>query len=112
MKHIRVEYPDDTLALADGKIYAKTVDGEYSFSVEDVEKAVILTTDMGPYYDDMGLAVDVGNETAIFIMSSHRCYQDFLFEQLGKALPIDFQKIIEASVCIDNKVFEIYTRQK
>ncbi len=69
-----------------------------------------LTTDLGPFYDDMGLAVDVGNDEVIFIMSEHRCYKSFLFDQIGKVLPIDYQKIIDASSCTENRVFEIYRK--
>ena len=75
-----------------------------------VEKIVLLTTDLGPFYDDMGLAIDVGNDTAIFIMSEHKCFNDFLFEQIGKVLSIDYQKVIEASSCIERNVFEIYRK--
>ena len=58
----------------------------------------------------MGLAIDVGNNTANFSTSEHKCFRDFLFEQIGKALPIDYQKVIEASSCVERKVFEIYRK--
>lgn len=110
MNHIRVETNEDTLTLIDNCIIAKVDNVEYSYNLDEVEKIVLLTTDMGPFYDDMGLAVDVGNDTAIFIMSEHRCYKEFLFDQIGKNLPIDYQKIIDASICTDNNMFVIYKR--
>ena len=70
-----------------------------------------MTTDLGPFYDDMGLAVDVGNNTVIFIMSEHKCYSSFLFDQIGKVLPIDHHKIIDASSCTENSIFEIYVKK-
>ena len=36
--------------------------------------------------------------------------KSFLFDQIGKALPIDYEKIIEASACTENCMFEIYTK--
>ena len=111
MNHIKVETNDDSLHLINNEIYAMVDNHEYVFMIDSVEKIVILTTDVGPFYDDMGLAVDVGNDTAIFIMSEHRCYKNFLFDEIAKVLPIDYQKIIEASTCIENKVFEIYRKK-
>ena len=110
MKHIKIETNEDSITLIDNCIKANVSSIEYSFSIDEVEKIVILTTDMGPFYDDMGLAVDVGNDTAIFIMSEHRCYKTFLFDQIAKVFPIDYQKIIDASICTENNIFEIYKK--
>ena len=109
MTCLRIE-TNDMLTLEGNEIQASISNQEYAFPLESVEKIVILTTDMGPFYDDMGLAIDVGSDTVIFIMSEHRCFQTFLFEQVGKALPVDYQKIIEASTCIEKGVFEIYRK--
>lgn len=59
----------------------------------------------------MCLAVDVGNNNVIFIMSAHKCYKSFLFDQLGKALTIDYEKIIAAASCVTRNVFEIYVKK-
>lgn len=111
MIHIKVDL-EDSLRLSDNKIIALVNNQEFVYPVEMVEKIVILTTDMGPFFDDMCLAIDVGNDTAIFIMSEHKCYSTFLFDQIGKILPIDFQKVIDASMCIENNVFEIYRKSE
>ena len=107
---ICVDTDEDSLSLIDNRIWAVAGPDTYIYDLERVEKIVILTTDMGPFFDDMGLAIDVGNNDVIFIMSSHRCYQEFLFDQIGKVLPLDYQKIIDASSCTENKVFEIYVK--
>ena len=109
-KKIRVETPSDLLYLENNTIYVVAESKEYAFGLSTVERILLLTTDMGPFYDDMGLAIEVGDSDVIFIMSEHKCYQTFLFEQIGKVLPVDFQKIIEASVCTENNVFEIYVK--
>ena len=107
MTHIRVE-ANDTLIFKENQIYAHVNNNEFIFSVEAVEKMVLITTDLGPFYDDMGLAIDVGDDTAVFIMSEHRCFKEFLFEQIGNTLPIDYQKVIDASMCTENNLFIIY----
>ena len=109
---ICVNTDEDSLTLTDDKILAAVDSNEYYYDLDYVEKIVILTTDMGPFFDDMGLAIEFINGDVIFIMSDHRCYESFLFDQIGKVLPIDYKKIIEASSCTDNRVFEIYVREK
>ena len=74
--------------------------------------AVIITTDMGPYYDDMCLAMKIDEQTAIFIMSAHPQYENFLFQQLGHTISIDYEKITEAACCSERQVFLIYKKQK
>lgn len=107
---IRIEAVEDSLLLRDGKICA-TVDGkEYRFELAEIEAVLIITSDMGPFYDDMCLAIRVDEETAIFIMSEHPSYKAFLFDQLGKEISLNYEKIIEASICTDNNVFVLYKK--
>ena len=104
--------PNDTLSLKDGKIQALAGGTEYHFSLSEIEEVLIITNDLGPFYDDMCLAIMIDSQTAIFIMSEHPMYQTFLFEQLGKVLPLDYNKIIEASICTENNIFVIYKKNK
>lgn len=71
---------------------------------------MIITNDLGPFCDDMCLALRINSETAIFIMSEHPCYGTFLFDQLGKTLELDYNMMIKASTCIENNVFVIFKR--
>jgi len=107
IKHIRVETEEDSLFLKDDEIHAIVGGNEHVYKLSAVKKLVLITTDKGPFNDDVCLAVDVG-ENVIFVMSGHRCYFSFLYDQIGKILPLDYQKIINASRCIDNNLFEIY----
>ena len=109
---IHVATNSDTLCLAGDKILAVVDSREYTYKLSSVNRIVILTTDLGPAQDDMGIAIDVGNDDVIIIMSEHKCYSSFLFDQLGKALPIDYQKIIDASSCTDEGVFMIYEKEE
>lgn len=101
---------NDTLSLIGGKIHALAGGIEYAFELSEIEEVIIITNDLGPFYDDMCLAIKMDGETAIFIMSEHPMYQAFLFDQLGKAVVIDYNKIIEASLCTENNIFVLYKR--
>lgn len=108
---IKVETAEDNLLLESGKIKAIVNGEEYIFDIEDVKQVLIITNDLGPFYDDMCLTIRINEETAIFIMSEHRSYEEFLFEQLGKAVELDYELIIKASTCTENNIFVIYEKK-
>lgn len=110
-KKIQVKTEKDSLCLVGDEILAVVNSKEYIYGLSSVNKIVLFTTHLGPFHDDMGLAIDVGNNDVIFIMSEHKCFSPFLFDQVGKALPIAFQKIIDASSCTANGEFEIYVKE-
>ena len=108
---IRIESDTDSLCLAGDKIHAVVDSKEYIYDLSSINKMVLITTESGPVHDDMGLAVYVGSDEVIIIGSEHKCFSPFLFDQAGKALPIDYLKIMEASACTDNGIFEIYAKE-
>ena len=91
---LKIETEMDSLCLVGDKIHAVVNSIEYVYGLPSVKKIVLLTTDLGPMHDDMALVIDVGNNDVIYIMSEHKCFTPFLFDQIGKALPVDYQKII------------------
>ena len=101
---------EDSLIVRDNKIVANVGGQELVFDIEAVNKLVVYTTCMGPLSDDMGLIIHISGDTTIEIMSGHECYESFLFDGLGKALPIDHKKIVEASGCTKSKMFVIYKK--
>lgn len=102
----------DTLNVSNGRIRA-VVDGEeFAFEPSEVEQVLIITTDLGPFEDDMCLAIRIDSETAIFIMSEHPCYKGFLFDELPAIISVDYEQIIKASQCIEKAVFPIYKREQ
>ncbi len=101
---------EDSLIVRDNKIVANVGGQELVFDIEAVNKLVVYTTCMGPLHDDMGLIIELSDDTTIEIMSGHECYESFLFDGLGKALPIDHKKIVEASGCTKSKMFVIYKK--
>lgn len=108
---ILIQSPDDRLSLENGVIKAVANGSCHGFPLSELAEAIILTTDVGPFYDDMGLALRMKDSTAVFILSEHRDYDPFLFDQLGKAVEIDYEAIIQASSCTENKIFIIYKQE-
>ena len=100
----------DTICVKNGKIEVVFESKGYSFAKEEIESAMIITTDKGPFYDDMCLAVRIDSETAVFVMSEHPQYSGFLFDELKTLIEIDYGKVIEASSCTENNIFFLYKR--
>lgn len=101
----------DTICVKEGRILVVFEGKEHSFTKEEIESAMIITTDKGPFYDDMCLAIRIDSETAIFVMSEHPRYSGFLFDELKTLIKIDYGKVIEASTCTENNIFFIYKRE-
>lgn len=100
----------DILKVESGKILAVVNGEEFVFEPSKVEQALIITTDLGPFEDDMCLALRIDSETAIFIMSGHQCFHEFLFDELTTIINVDYEQIIKASQCTENAVFPIYVQ--
>ncbi len=101
---------DDDIRVQDGKIVAIFENKEYSFAKDEIEAAMIITTDKGPFCDDMCLAIRIDAETAIFMMSEHPRCSGFLFDELKTLIELDYNKVIEASACTENNIFILYKR--
>ena len=101
---------EDTVCVKDGRVEVVFEGREYSFEKEEIEAVMLITTDKGPFYDDMCLAVRIDSETAVFVMSEHPQFRVFLFDELKTLVTIDYNKVIEASACIENNIFFLYKR--
>ena len=108
---IYINSNEDSLSLDGDIIRAISDSKEYIFNLSEVSKLVILTSDTGPFDEDMWLVVYIGTDDLIFIPSGHKCCDAFLFDQIGNVLPIDHKNIIEASSCTENKEFVLYEKQ-
>ena len=99
--------PEDFLDIEEYELHVWAENQKHVYPLESIEKIVLLKTDAGPLYDDMGLAIDTG-DMVILILSEHNCFQNFLFEQLGQVLPVDYQKVMEATLYAGPNKFVIY----
>lgn len=107
---IRIESSEDKVTLSDGKITAIKEGMVYKFPLSDVREILIKTSNGGPLSDDMRLVVRFIGETSLALMSQHACYENFLFEQLGKAFELDYNMIMKASSCVENNAFMLYKK--
>lgn len=87
---------EDSLFLKDDEIHAVVNCEEFTFSLSTIRRIFLLIAGPKPYCSDWGLSVEVDPDTAIFIMAAHHCFKPLLFDQLGKELPIDYQRVIDA----------------
>ena len=110
-KSILIKEKGDSVLLKENVIHALSGGKEYTFDLSSVNVIFLVTTDEGCVCDDLYIKIDAESAEMI-IMSEHECFWPFLFEQLGKALELDYQKIIEAQFSVDNKEFEIYRNAK
>lgn len=108
---IKIQNENDSLKMENDIIKAFSAGKVFEFNIRELQKAMIITTDLGPFYDDMCLALQFKSEATVFIMSGHSEYQAFLFDQLGKSIKLDYEKIISATTCIENNIFVIYENE-
>lgn len=101
---------EDTVCVNNSRVEVVFEGRGYSFAKEEIEAVMIITTDKGPFYDDMGLAIRIDSKTAIFVMSEHPQFRGFLFDELKTLVEIDYGKVVEASACIENNIFFLYKR--
>ncbi len=108
--NIKVLNNNDTIEIMDNEIKACINSELVAFRIADISKIAILTTDKGPFVDDVALAITL-HKDVIVIPSEHDLYQKFLFDYISKKVSIDFQKVIEASSSTQNAEFIIYIKQ-
>ncbi|MBO4457877.1 MAG: hypothetical protein J5802_09165 [Butyrivibrio sp.] len=109
---IRIENEADSLYVQDGVIHAIVNNMDYPFMLSAITRITAVPTNIGDTYNIVSVSVFVGYDTVICIMSDHRSYTSFLFDQLGKMLPINFQRLNEAGVCKYYGEFEIYVNMQ
>lgn len=107
---LRVEDVNDTVCVKDTMIEVVIQNEKYVFQKEEIEAVLMITTDLGPFYDDMCLCIRINQETAIFIMSEHPLFKKFLFDELKTIIDINYEVVIQASACVENNIFTIYQR--
>ena len=107
---ISIKNNEDSIILEGNKIHAFADNKEFLCELSSISEMDLLTTDSGPFADDMCLAVFADNNIVFFVLSEHICFKPFLFDQIGKVLSVDYQKIIDASTCTKKNIFEIYIR--
>ena len=99
----------DAAGILYNEMYFEIDGKEQKNDISEIAKISILTTDQGPFVDDVALVITF-DDSVFIIPSEHNSYEKFLFDEIAKKLVIDFQKVIDASSCTDNAEFIIYNR--
>jgi hypothetical protein len=98
---------NDIVEISKDEIQMNIGGKAFCFKIVEISKIAILTSDQGPFVDDVALAVTI--EDRVFVIpSENKLYEKFLFDGISKKITIDFQKVMEASSCTENAEFIIY----
>jgi len=101
--------PDESLIFSnDVFTYEKGALDKTDLSIDLLQKIAIITTDQGPFLDDVAMAFFF-QETVLFLPSEHKCYQN-VYDAVSGRLPLDYKEIIKAMECAENAVFPIWEK--
>ena len=101
--------PDESLIFSNGVFtYKKGALDKTEFSIGLLLEIAIITTDQGPFMDDVAMAFFF-QETVLFLPSGHKCYQN-VYDAVSDRLPLDYKEIIKAIGCAENAVFSIWKK--
>jgi len=106
---IKILNEKDTIKTENDEVHICMDEKDNKFKIIDIDKITLLTTDQGPFVDDVALTI-VLDQCIFLIPSEHHLYQKFLFDDISKKISINFQKIIEASSSTQNAEFMLYSR--
>lgn len=107
---IKILNDKNTIKTDNDEVHISMDKKESIVKIIDIQKISIVTTDKGPFVDDVALFI-VFSECAFLLPSGHHLYQKFLFDDISKKITIDFQKVIEASSSTQNAEFILYLRR-
>jgi hypothetical protein len=101
---------NEKLSFSDGVFtYEKDHLNNIYFDIKNLQKISIITTDEGPFFDDVGLALFF-IDTILVLPSEHSCYKKMLFNSFSDVLTINYENVIKASTCAENAEFILWIR--
>jgi hypothetical protein len=101
---------NENLYFFDGVFtYEKDHLNKIYFDIKNLQKISIITTDEGPFLDDVGLALTF-IDTILVLSSEHSCYTKILFDSFSDVLSINYENVIKASTCTENAEFVLWIR--
>ena len=105
---IRITNENDSLILKDNEIHAFADNNEHVYNLSTLSRLKIISSSSELDNIEKYLVLYIGDDTAIFINSDHKCFQPFLFKQLNSNLSLNHKRIIDAMGCTGDATFEIY----
>ena len=101
---LTVVKPDEILLYSDYEFEYNT----QTYTMKSLYKVSVLTTDEGPFVDDVALALFF-TDIIIAIPSEHPDYQN-TYDQLSKTLKFNYEEYIKAMSCSDNAEFVLWEK--
>jgi hypothetical protein len=74
-----------------------------------IKKISIITTENGPFVDDVFLVLFLEHQT-ITIPPEHPCFQPFLFDQLPQKVGINYEQLAKSMSSCINAEFVLFSR--
>lgn len=90
----------------DKLIYYMKNSNVQEFDMSKLTKISVLTTALGPIYDDVALAMFF-NEVVLILTSTHYCYSD-LYDDITKRVSINYEEYIKAMSSVENAEFILW----
>ena len=97
----------DIKIVENGRLQLIDSRAERVFSIADLKKLSITTTDQGPFIDDVFLTFYCCPETVFLLPSTHPDYSA-AYEALSQSFSLDYEKYMEAMTCTENAEFIIW----
>lgn len=106
------EYLITSFKNFDGKTL--TVDaietGIYKLNLDDIKKISVITTDQGPFIEDMFVYIEIPDNN-FFVVESEMPEFNFLFTVFESIGGFDYDKFIKATSSTDNAEFICYEKK-
>lgn len=105
---------DDIINIKNSCIEVTAKNKKYTFDKSEIEEISIITNNLGPFNDDMGLTIKINKSAGffkkftIFIMSENPLFEKILFDELKEIADIDYDAVTQAMSCVENKEFVLY----
>ena len=107
--NVKTIKPNELLILSNKVITLKDENSkESNFNIDFLQKISILTTDQGPFFDDVALALFF-EETALILPSEHCCYKN-VYAGFSECLSLNYDAVIKAMSCAENAEFIVWTK--
>lgn len=103
--------PNESLEYMSNKIvFNKNSEEANAYETSGINKISIITTDAGPFYDDVAIAIFF--DKIVFIVPLEHASYDEIYNSISESFKIDYENVIKAMSSTENEEFVIYQRNK
>lgn len=96
-----------SVTFDNGTLTYETADATHVVQVADIKCIDIITTDRGPFEDDMFWHIETGG--GVIVIPSAADHTNALFDMLGQLGNADYIAMMEAGGCVVNAAFSVWS---